>query len=313
MNKLIDPHGRSIHKLRLSLLDACNFRCLYCMPEKVEFMPSDKFMDKFEIFNVTKTLVDYGIDEIRLTGGEPALRTDFLEIVKLLSKLPLKKLGLTSNGVRLKKFLPDLKKSNLLNINFSLDSLNRKTFKTISRSDSLEQVLESIFLAKELGFNVKINTVVMKGLNDHEIEDFIEFSGKYGIEVRFLEVMKIGVMVPMFERYFISADQLMAQIKTKWIPKTIPVPVDSTSYNYTISNGAKIGFIASESKPFCHGCSRLRMGPDGSIFPCLMIDKGFSLRGKNREEIGEALIKTMGLKPTYRIDEMVKPMYQIGG
>jgi len=313
MNKLIDPHGRSIHKLRISLLDACNFRCLYCMPEKVEFMPSDKFMDKSEIYNITKTLVDFGIDEIRLTGGEPVLRSDFLDIVTLLSDLPLKKLGITSNGVKLKKHLPALRKTGLNNINFSLDSLNRETFKKMARSDSLEQVLESIFLAHELGFKVKINTVVMKGLNDCEIEDFVEFSGKYGIEVRFLEVMKIGVMVPVFDRYFISADEMMAKVKKKWIPKVIPVPVDSTSYNYSLSNGAKIGFIASESKPFCGGCSRLRMGPDGQIFPCLMIDKGISLRGKDRKEVQDILIKTMALKPTYRIDEVVKPMYQIGG
>lgn len=275
-------------------------------------MPQKNLLAKEEIYHLAKSLITFGIEEIRLTGGEPLLRADFLDIVRLLSPLPLKSLGLTTNGVKLKKYLKDLRETNLRSINISLDSLNRETFLKMSRSDCLEQVMESIFWAKELGFKVKINTVIMKGLNDHEIEDFTKFSGKYGIEVRFLEVMKIGVMVPMFSQYFISADEMMKKI-SHFNPEKKIMPKDSTSFNFNLSNGAQIGFIASESKPFCGGCSRLRMGPDGKVYPCLMVDAGISLRGKNHQEIKEILTKTIGLKPTHRIERVERPMYQIGG
>ncbi|MCO4793333.1 MAG: GTP 3',8-cyclase MoaA [Bacteriovoracaceae bacterium] len=313
MNKLIDPQGRHIHKLRLALLDACNFRCVYCMPKNPKFLPNEKLIPRDEIFRISQILLGYGIDEIRITGGEPTLRTDFLDIVRDLSSLNLKKLGLTTNGLHFEKILPELSKTNLSNINFSLDSLNKAGFEAMTGSPHLKKVLESVFMAKELGFNVKLNVVLMKGINSREILDFVEFSGKYEIEVRFLELMRIGEARESFERHFISAEEVIKEIETLSQLKPVERPIDSTSFNYHLDNGAQIGFIASESRPFCGGCSRLRLSADGQIRPCLMKSEGFSLINKNEEEILELLHKTMALKPIDRIYDVSQPMNQIGG
>ena len=213
MKKLIDPHGRHIHKLRLALLDACNFRCIYCMPQNPKFLPSKDLLKREEIKYLVNYLVNLGIDEVRLTGGEPTLRSDFCSIVEDLSKLNLKKLGFTSNGIFLKRILPMLSKTNCKHINLSLDSLEEDTFLKMTGSKNLQTVLDSLFKAKELGFNLKINAVLMKGINDHGIEKFVEFSGKYHIEVRFLELMKIGPARDKFNLHFISADEIISRLK----------------------------------------------------------------------------------------------------
>jgi GTP 3',8-cyclase len=311
--KLIDPTGRHIHKLRLSLLDACNFRCIYCMPQNPKFLPAHQLMTREEILSISSHLVTTGIDEIRLTGGEPTLRPDFIDIVQDLSKLNLKKLSLTTNGIHLKKHLQDLRKTKCTNVNISLDSLDPVGFLKMTGSKEFEKVLESIYLAKEFGFKVKINTVLMKGHNDHELKRFIEFSGKYKIEVRFLELMRIGPARDSFDQHFISANDIINKLKEISSLDPVELPKDSTSFNYLLDNGANIGFIASESKPFCGGCSRLRLSATGEIRPCLMLDSGISLKYKTLAETTEILTRTMALKPIDRIYEVIQPMNQIGG
>lgn len=313
MKQLADPHGRVIHKLRLNILDACNFKCIYCMPEGGEFLNKENLLGSDELISISKSMIDLGIDEIRLTGGEPALRSDLLEIAEGISQFDLNKFGLTTNGVRMKKLLEPLSKTNCNNLNFSLDSLNKVGFHKLTGMSVLEKVLESIFLAKELGFNVKINCVLMKGLNDREIEDFIDFSGKYDIEVRFLELMRIGSVRDNFEKYYFSADDMIDRLKAYSSLQKIDLPIDSTSFNYKLSNGSNIGIIASESKPFCNSCSRLRISANGTIRPCLMMSDGFSIRNKSTDELQEILLKTMSLKPLERIYETNHSMHQIGG
>ncbi|MBT3980809.1 MAG: GTP 3',8-cyclase MoaA [Bacteriovoracaceae bacterium] len=313
MKSLVDQSGRHIHKLRLGLLDACNFRCLYCMPDNPVFMPKKNWMKREEIFRLASVLNGLGIDEIRLTGGEPTLRSDFVDIAEDISTLPLKKLGITSNGVTLAPHLKRLQQTNLKYINLSLDSLNREKFKELTKMDALEEVLKCIFTAKELGFSVKINTVLMKGYNDDEIHRFVDFSREYDIEIRFLELMKIGVARSFFEKRFAPIDVAIDAVTSRFGTTDVILPKDSTSFAYDIEGGGRIGFIASESRPFCHSCSRLRLGPDGCIRPCLMLDSGFSLVGKNESEIESLLHKTMALKPVDRIESVAQAMYQIGG
>ena len=311
--KLVDPHGRHIHKLRLALLDACNFRCIYCMPNDPQFMHKKNLLSSDEIITLATSLVDLGIDEIRLTGGEPTLRADLIDIVTGIDKLELSKFGLTTNGQFMAKLLPQLMNTSCQNINFSLDSLNKVGFQKMTGSSHLDKVLESIFMAKELGFNVKINAVLMKGFNDREIEDFIDFSGRYDIEVRFLELMRIGEARESFEKKFISADEIILRLKEYSNITPVDLPIDSTSFNYTLNGGANIGIIASESKPFCTGCSRLRLSADAILRPCLMMNEGHSLRNKTTAEIEKLLHKTMALKPIERIYDVSQPMNQIGG
>jgi len=270
-------------------------------------------MSREEIFRLASILVKNGIDELRLTGGEPTLRSDFVEIVKDLSTLETKKFGFTTNGRSLSKTLDEIKDTNCKYINFSLDSLNQALFKKITGKDVLEDVLHAIFKAKELGFQIKINVVLMRGINDHEVEDFIEFSGNHGIEVRFLELMKIGVVNAKDNDQFISASEVINQVQKNWQLNSVKRKIDDTSFNYVLENGANIGFIASESMPFCNGCSRLRIGPKGTLRPCLMMNEGYKIAGVGEEEVLELLHRVMDMKPTDRIENIEQPMYQIGG
>lgn len=311
--KLVDPHGRHIHKLRVSLLDACNFRCVYCMPQNPKFMPVKHLMTRSEIYEIVSILNHLGIDEVRVTGGEPTMRADFLDIIRDLSTLPLASLGMTTNALHLTKHLPKLFETKCKKLNVSLDSLNHDAFFSMTKSKHLDKVLDSIMMAKDLGFEIKLNAVLMKGLNDLEVEDFVAFSARHKIEVRFLELMRIGQARVNFEKHFISAGEVIGRLKKRFKLTLIPKPVDSTSFNYLLDNGAQIGFIASESRPFCGGCSRLRLSAEGTIRPCLMKEEGYSLKGKTSKEIEELLYKTMALKPTDRIYDVSQPMNQIGG
>lgn len=310
-SQLVDAHGRWIHKLRVQLIDACNYRCVYCMPEYVIFRPSSELLSSKEIIDICDTLIGLGIDEIRLTGGEPTLRRDLIQIARGVSGLPVKKLGLTTNGLKLKEKLSALKSTRCQHINISLDSLNPQKYERITRRNNLDEVLSSIFIAKDMGFSVKINVVVMRGFNHDEILDYIAFSAKHNIEVRFLELMKIGCAVRNFDETFVSAQEMIDQINEPLEKQKMKR--DSTSFNFKTLSGAHIGFIASESRPFCGGCSRLRLTADGKLRACLMSEKGADLRGKDKKEYRSIVESVMKMKPTGRIDKISQPMYQIGG
>jgi len=313
--KLVDGHNRLIHKLRISLLDACNMNCLYCMPDEKEFMAKKSWVSGEELCEISSKLVVYGIDEIRLTGGEPLLRPDFRTIVNGLDKLPLSKFGLTTNGIHLERELEFLKGTSLKHLNISLDSLNKENFERITQTNTFSRVYHSIVKAHSMGFKVKVNAVLLKGINDseEELDRFVEFSQKTGIEVRFLELMRIGVANNYFEKHFISAGEIIKRLKLKNQLEDKEVPKDSTSFNFYLSNGGEIGFIASESRPFCGHCSRLRIGADGALRPCLFMDHGVSLRGLKGEDFLKTLKQTIKLKPFSRIDTVNQAMHQIGG
>ncbi|MCA9398496.1 MAG: radical SAM protein, partial [Candidatus Omnitrophica bacterium] len=212
---IIDKHGRVMKKLRVQLTDACNFRCFYCMPNNVAFTPSGELLTPLEYKRICEYLIKYGVEEFRLSGGEPTLRNDFLDVVFSLSQLPVKKMGLTTNAYRLDSLLGDLKKSKCHHINISLDSLNDKTFEKITKSKLFYRVYDSVLMAKALGFEVKVNVVLMKGINDHEVFDFIDFSSRFGIEVRFLELMKIGPFKMQQKSLFISAQKIIDRIESR--------------------------------------------------------------------------------------------------
>lgn len=310
---LVDNYGRSMHKLRVQLTDACNFRCFYCMPSDARFLPSSEWLVADELIDICSTLIDLGIDEIRMSGGEPTLRKDFDDIVQGLSDLPLKKLGVTTNGFCLEEKLSFLKGTRCQHINVSLDSLREERFRMITMANHFKNVYQGVLMAQEMGFYVKVNVVLIKDFNDDEIFDFIDFSRQFGIDVRFLELMKIGVSCAIQPRYFISAQEMIEKIESreKLIPQSINS--DSTSFNFTTESGAKIGFIASESQPFCRFCSRLRLTATGILRSCLMSEKGISLRGKDKSEYPSILKSVIAGKPMERLEKIDQPMYQIGG
>ncbi len=310
---LIDNYGRRIRKLRVSLLDACNFRCVYCMPLNPVFMDSSRWLRPDEIEKVCSTLVDFGLEQIRLTGGEPTLRDDFRDIVLRLSTLSLDKLGLTTNGWNLTKELDFLNDSNCKHINISLDSLTKEIFNRITKRDYLDKVLDSILSAKRLGFHVKINTVLMRGINDHEIFDFIKFSAEHDVEVRFLELMSIGQVSGSKDKLFVPASEVIQMISSREELTGEQSKCDSTSFNFKTSSGASIGFIASETLPFCHNCSRWRLSADGFLRVCLMSEKGIYIRDTVPEDYKLILNELLKMKPYRKIERVEQDMYKIGG
>lgn len=313
MKELIDTHGRKIRKLRLSLTDKCNLRCHYCMPMDAIFMNEEKYLSIQEYYEIVKELCDYGLEELRLTGGEPLLRKSFSSIIESFSSLPLKKIGLTTNAIFLDKHLEDLKQFRVHHLNVSLDSLNEENFRKITFGNHLKRILKNIESAQEMGFNIKINVVAMRGVNDHEIFDFVEYSKKTGLEVRFLEVMRIGEACRSQDEQFISAREMTALLKTRHELKPVIKEIDSTSFNYLLDNGAQIGFIASESQAFCGHCSRWRLSADGVLRACLLKDDGLSIKNKTsleRETIYQSLL---GMKPFQRPVEVAHFMHAIGG
>lgn len=313
MKSLIDHHGRRVRKLRLSLTDKCNLRCHYCMPLDATFNDEKNNLTPQEYFEIVQDLCDYGLEELRLTGGEPLMRKSFPKIIEQLSTLSLKKIGMTSNGILLDQHFDDLKRFRVNHLNISLDSLDEKNFQKITHGNHLKRVLQNIESAIKLNFQVKINVVSMKGINDHELFDFVEYSKAMGIEVRFLEIMRIGYARSEQENQFMSSEEHISKLKSRYHLIPIRKDYDSTSFNFLLDNGAKIGFIASESNAFCGQCSRWRLSADGIMRACLLKDDGISLKNTSREARQSIYETLLGMKPLMRPKEVTHQMNAIGG
>lgn len=313
MKLLTDTHGRTIRKLRLSLTDRCNLRCNYCMPLDATFMPESKYLSPAECEEIVAELCDYGLEELRLTGGEPLMRKSFEEIIERLSKLPLRKIGMTTNAVFLGRHLPSLKRNRVQHLNISLDTLKPDLFKSITHGSRLPQVIENIRAAVSMGFHVKINTVAMRGVNDSEFFDLAEFSKELGVELRFLELMRIGFACESQANQFISAGEIMKRLQERYELRPVRTERDSTSFNYQSPCGAQLGFIASESQAFCGHCSRWRLSADGVMRACLLKDAGLSIKGMHSEERAAAYQEVLGMKPFMRPKEVAHRMNAIGG
>ena len=311
--QLIDPHGRRVRKLRLSLTDKCNLRCHYCMPVDSQFMSEKKYLSATEYFEIVEHLCVFGLEELRLTGGEPLMRKALPEILEKLSALPLKKIGMTTNAVLLDRYLDVLKKNRVQHINISLDSLNESTFHQVTHGQHLKKVLKNIDLARALDFDLKINVVAMRGINDHELLDFVDYSRQTGIEVRFLELMRIGFAREKQNEQFISAAELLQRVQNQFDLQRVSRPLDATSMDYQLENGARIGFIASESQAFCGQCSRWRLSADGIMRACLLKDDGLTIKNKSASERDEVFRKLLGMKPQMRPIEVTHLMNSIGG
>lgn len=313
LEPLKDAHGRTMKKLRVQLLDACQMRCFYCMPKNPLFLSKKELLSTKEIISIVSALVDLGLEEIRLTGGEPTLHPDFLWICQELSLLSAKRFAFTTNGEHLLSLLPGLVRTRFHHINVSLDSLNPEKFSTITKSPRHAQVMSAIEEALKQGFHIKINTVVMRGVNDEEILDFVRFSREMGMEVRFLELMRVGPATGFFEKMFISARQIQERIESNDPLEPLFTPRDATARLYRTASGARLGFIASESLPFCDGCSRLRLTAAGILRGCLFNKEGISLKGKPVSAYPGILKAVMAQKPWGRIFSVDEGMHAIGG
>jgi cyclic pyranopterin phosphate synthase len=269
----VDSFGRVHSDLRISVTDRCNIRCFYCMPEEgAQFAPGSALLSFDEVDRFIQAALPLGITKIRLTGGEPLLRPRLNELIaRLCQRTGLRDLALTTNGVLLASNARGLYEAGLRRLNVHLDTLDRERFRTIARRDDLPRVLSGIEAARNLGFQIKLNAVAVKGLNEPDISPLVRFGRENGIEVRFIEFMPLDAQELWALDRVLTADEMIRMIERDF-GSLVPVPdadPRAPATEYRFSDGAQVGFIASVSKPFCGNCNRLRLTSDGKMRNCL--------------------------------------------
>jgi cyclic pyranopterin phosphate synthase len=288
-----DSFGRPLRNLRVSVTDRCNLRCAYCMPEKdYVWLPKDNLLQFEEIEALVDVFLDEGIDKVRLTGGEPLLRRDLPTLVaRLASRTRIRDLALTTNGVLLAEHAQPLHDAGLHRLTVSLDTLRHDRFRDLARFDELDRVIQGIVVASPLFGGVKIDTVVIRGVNDDELVDLIEFGRTHNAEVRFIEYMDVGGATQWSMASVVSKADILETLTRRYGAIT---PLDdepsAPARRYRLADGAVFGIIASTTEPFCSDCDRSRLTADGMWFLCLYASTGVDLRkalrsGAPRDEI----------------------------
>ncbi|NWI13101.1 MOCS1 protein, partial [Crypturellus soui] len=302
---LTDSFGRQHNYLRISLTEKCNLRCQYCMPEEgVQLTPKSELLSAQEIITLAKLFVKEGVEKIRLTGGEPLIRPDVVDIVGQLNKLEgLKTIAVTTNGINLARLLPRLKEAGLNAINISLDTLVPAKFEFIVRRKGFHKVMEGIHKATELGYHpVKVNCVVMRGFNEDELLNFVDFTKDLPLDVRFIEYMPFDGNKWNFKK-MVSYKEMLDTIKQRWPElEKLPCEASSTAKSYKVPHfQGQISFITSMSEHFCGSCNRLRITADGNLKVCLFGNSEVSLRdhlrsGATEEDLVQIIGAAVGRK-----------------
>lgn len=284
---VVDTRDRPLRSLRLSVTDRCNLRCHYCMPEAdYVWLPREDLLSFEEVDRIVRVFTRLGVNKVRLTGGEPLLRKDVASLVKLLAKnQALTERALTTNGLLLQSQAKALRESGLSRITVSLDTIRRDRFRRFMRRDRLRDVLTGIDAAKGAGFDaIKLDTVIVRGRNDDEIVDLIEFARKIDAEVRFIEYMDVGGATRWTKEDVVSKKEILATIENYFGASVEPIDIDSwaPAKRYRLPNGNTFGIIASTTEPFCATCDRSRLTADGLFYLCLYARKGLDLRAPLR-------------------------------
>ena len=286
---LIDPFNRKINYLRISVTDRCDFRCVYCMSEKMQFLPKKDLLTLEELDKICSVFIEMGITKLRITGGEPLVRRNIYSFFKSISRHlitgDLKELTLTTNGSQLKKFARPLFDLGVKRVNISLDTLNPEKFKKITRWGKLDQVLEGIQEAKEAGLAIKINQVALKKTNQDELNKFIQWCGDEGFDLTFIEVMPMGDFgeEDRLDQYW-SLKDLRVELEKKWTLKDLSLNTGGPArYSEIMETGQKVGFITPLTHNFCESCNRVRMTCTGQLFMCLGQEEDADLRSALRE------------------------------
>uniref|UniRef100_A0A8C0H7I8 Molybdenum cofactor biosynthesis protein 1 n=1 Tax=Chelonoidis abingdonii TaxID=106734 RepID=A0A8C0H7I8_CHEAB len=325
---LTDSFGRRHNYLRISLTEKCNLRCQYCMPEEgVQLTPKSELLTTQEIITLARLFVKEGVDKIRLTGGEPLIRPNVVDIVGQLYKLEgLQTIAVTTNGINLARLLPRLKEAGLDAINISLDTLVPAKFEFIVRRKGFHKVMEGINKAVELGYNpVKVNCVVMRGLNEDELLDFVVLTKNQPLDVRFIEYMPFDGNKWNFKK-MVSYKEMLDTVRQRWPDlEKLPCEASSTAKAYKVPDfQGQISFITSMSEHFCGSCNRLRITADGNLKVCLFGNSEVSLRdhlrsGASEDELVQIIGAAVGRKKKqhagmFNISQMKnRPMILIGG
>jgi cyclic pyranopterin phosphate synthase len=325
---LVDSHGRVMRDLRVSLTERCNFRCLYCLPEteeaanfyrtkmaaahetrapfvfKLPDRPRSEILSFEEIERLVRISAELGIQKIRLTGGEPLLRHDVPDLVRRIAAINgIEDLAMTTNGFFFEKRARDLVRAGLKRISFSMDSLDPANFKKITGRDGLNEVLGSIRLAKELGLNpVKVNAVVIRGINDHEIESLAAFAAREGLAMRFIEFMPLDSSRAWLKEMVVPGHEILERLGARFELEKLAAKPSETAKRWKIrGTESEIGIIAPVTEPFCGHCNRLRLTADGKMRTCLFSVTEHDLRtllraGADDQTIARRLREIVGLK-----------------
>lgn len=301
-----DQFERPIDYLRVSVTDRCNLNCLYCSaPGNNGHQGKGKTLSLDELFVLTECSVESGLRKVRITGGEPLIRKDLIKFIQKLSRLEmLSDLSLTTNGTLLEQFAASLKRAGIKRINVSLDSLNHEKFRWITGGGNLENVLSGIEKALSIGLSpVRINTVVMGGINDEELLDFVELSAERPIDVRFIELMPMGENLRFYSSTFLKMEAIKEVISKKFDLKEVEESSskEPAKYYRVAKAPGRIGFISPVSHSFCHDCNRVRLTAEGNLWPCLALDHKVSFKdllpAKDKEKIKKRMKEMIWSKP----------------
>ena len=305
-NILIDNHGRTINYLRLSVTDRCNYRCTYCMPEKMKFLPKKDLLTFEEMDHLCSLFISRGIKNIRLSGGEPLVRKGIFKFISNLSRYisngDIDEITLTTNGSQLKSFSDDLFQSGVRRINVSLDSLSEEKFNQITRRDDLNNVIDGLEVAKKAGLKIKINTVVIKNKNLDEIENIISWSHKNNFDISLIETMPMGLTDKDRIDQYISLSDVKSIIEKKLTLNDSNYKTSGPSKYYRVKEtDGLIGFITPLSDNFCSSCNRIRLTSTGKLYMCLgqnnNIDFRNLLRKGDEKSLNLAIDSAMKNKP----------------
>lgn len=290
-----DKFGREIDYLRVSVTDNCNLRCIYCMDEKGnKFLKQDEKLTDDEIYRIVKESAKLGIKKIRITGGEPLVRPGIANLISRINGIPgIEEIYLTTNGILLGDMIEDLVNNGLKGVNISLDSLQEDRFEKLTRLGKLNKVLEAIDKSINLGIKVKLNTVIVNNINKDEVIDFVNLTKEKPIDVRFIELMPIGIAV---NHKGVTNEEVLSIISDTYLDYEERNRVKSggpASYIKLKDAKGKVGFISAMSNCFCEDCNRIRLTPDGFLKQCLHFDYGVDLKSKLRENISDEELKNL--------------------
>jgi len=284
---LIDPYARPITYLRVSVTDRCDFRCVYCMAEEMQFLPKKEVLSLEELTRLCNAFTDLGVRKLRITGGEPLVRRDILQFFRNMGERlgnGLDELTLTTNGSQLRRFARDLHACGVRRVNVSVDTLDERKFAEITRRGRLAQVLDGIDAAQEAGLRVKINAVALKGVNDGEIVSMAEWAASRGMDLTWIEVMPMGDLgnEDRLDQYM-PVSEVRARLAERWSLEDIPLRTGGPArYVRARETGARIGFITPLTHNFCEGCNRVRVTCTGMLYMCLGQDDSADLRAPLR-------------------------------
>ncbi len=323
-----DKYGRRIHYLRISLTDACNLRCVYCMPEHMTFRRRDELLQDEEILRLVRIFAQLGVDKIRLTGGEPTIRPRLVELVRQIKRTPgIRDLAMTTNGLLLPELAHPLKQAGLDRVNISIDTLNPEKFHAITRWGRLEDVWAGIAAAESAGLvPIKLNCVVTRGFNEEDVVDLARLTLDHPWEVRFIELMPFGDVADFAQAAVVRSDETRARIEAALGPLEEVVGYDhrdpARPYRLPGAKG-RIGFIDTISNPFCEGCGRIRLTADGKLRLCLLRDREVDLltplrSGADDETLKHIIVEAVWEKPwghglARQVIPRLRVMSQIGG